>query len=67
LVPGFHSGFPERSGFCFRVNLARDSEAFRDALSNLYSFLRSKTDVRQRRKSKPAMAQVANGFSGSMP
>lgn len=67
IVPGFHSGFPERSGFCFRVNLARDSEAFRDALSNLYSFLRSKTDVRQRRKSKPAMAQVANGFSGSMP
>ena len=67
IVPGFHSGFPERSEFCFRVNLARDSEAFRDALSNLYSFLRSKTDVRQRRKSKPAMAQVANGFSGSMP
>jgi hypothetical protein len=67
LVPGFHSGFPERSGFCFRVNLARDSEAFRDALSRLYPFLRSKSDLRQRRNAKPVMAQAANGFSGSMP
>jgi aspartate/methionine/tyrosine aminotransferase len=67
LVPGFHSGFPERSGFCFRINLACDSEAFRNALSNLYSFLRSKTNVRQRRNAKPAMTQVVNGFSGSMP
>jgi aspartate/methionine/tyrosine aminotransferase len=67
LVPGFHSGFPERSGFCFRINLARDSEAFRDALRRLYPFLRARTDLCQRRNAKPVMAQVANGFSGSIP
>jgi aspartate/methionine/tyrosine aminotransferase len=67
IVPGFYSGFPERSGFCFRINLACDSETFRDALSRLYPFLRSKTDLCQRRNSRPVMAQVANGFSGSIP
>lgn len=42
LVPGFRSGFDERSGFCFRINLARDSDEFRSGLKKLYSFLRSK-------------------------
>jgi aspartate/methionine/tyrosine aminotransferase len=42
LVPGFRSGFDERSGFCFRINLARDSDEFRGALKKLYSFLRAK-------------------------
>lgn len=35
IVSGFHSAFPERRGFCFRINLARDSEAFRDALGSV--------------------------------
>jgi aspartate/methionine/tyrosine aminotransferase len=64
MVPGFHSGFPERSGFCFRINLARDSEVFRDALGRLYPFLRGKTDLCQRRNARPVMAQVATGSPG---
>jgi aspartate/methionine/tyrosine aminotransferase len=42
LIPGFRSGFDERSGFCFRINLARDSDAFRGAVERLYSFLHAK-------------------------
>lgn len=42
LIPGFRSGFDERSGFCFRINLARDSGAFRDAVERLYSFLHAR-------------------------
>lgn len=42
LIPGFRSGFDERSGFCFRINLARDSGAFREAVERLYGFLHAK-------------------------
>ena len=42
LIPGFRSGFDERSGFCFRINLARDSDAFRVTVERLYSFLHAK-------------------------
>lgn len=42
LIPGFRSGFDERSGFCFRINLARDSGAFRETVALLYSFLHAR-------------------------
>lgn len=42
LIPGFRNGFDERSGFCFRINLARDSDEFRGAVGRLYSFLHAK-------------------------
>ncbi|MEZ5788891.1 MAG: aminotransferase class I/II-fold pyridoxal phosphate-dependent enzyme [Xanthobacteraceae bacterium] len=45
LIPGFRSGFDERSGFCFRVNLARDSHEFRGAVARLYAFLSAKHET----------------------
>jgi aspartate/methionine/tyrosine aminotransferase len=41
LVPGTRSGFDARRGFCFRVNLAQDCLTFREALPELYGFLRA--------------------------
>lgn len=67
LVPGFHSGFPERSGFCFRVNLACDSEAFRHALRRLYSFLRSKSARQRWSNARSAAAPIATGFPALAP
>jgi len=48
LVPGTRSGFDARRGFCFRVNLARDCEAFRDGLRALYAFLQRKSAATSR-------------------
>lgn len=39
FIPGNRSGFGADSGFCFRVNLARDSLRFRGALQRLYRHL----------------------------
>ncbi|MDA9435067.1 hypothetical protein XH88_25330 [Bradyrhizobium sp. CCBAU 51627] len=36
FIPGNRSGFDPDSGFCFRVNLSRDSPRFRGALRRLY-------------------------------
>lgn len=49
LVPGTRSGFDARRGFCFRVNLARDCEVFRDGLRALYEFLQRKVAATSRR------------------
>jgi hypothetical protein len=39
LIPGTRSGFDAAYGFCFRVNLAQDSDEFRSSLLKLYRFL----------------------------
>jgi aspartate/methionine/tyrosine aminotransferase len=39
VIPGTRSGFDESYGFCFRVNLAQDSDEFRTSLLHLYKFL----------------------------
>src|SRR5579871_3409230 len=41
VVPAMHSGFDAQCGFCFRINLARDSDDFRAALPKLYKFLQA--------------------------
>ncbi|MBV8824537.1 MAG: hypothetical protein JO220_06105 [Hyphomicrobiales bacterium] len=43
LIPGSRSGFDPQHGFCFRVNLAQDSDEFRSALPGLYKFLSNTT------------------------
>lgn len=67
VVPGSHSGLPEGSGFCFRVNLARDSEAFRHALPRLYSFLRSRRALERRSAARSAATPIATDFPALAP
>jgi aspartate/methionine/tyrosine aminotransferase len=61
LIPGTRSGFDESYGFCFRVNLAQDSDEFRSSLSRLYRFLAS-TDCDftygQRRQARPSPSEL---------
>ncbi len=56
VVPGSCSGFDPRRAFCFRVNLARDSRAFRVALEKLYDYLGAKAAAAAIRASAVASA-----------
>lgn len=41
FIPGTYNKFPESYGFCFRINLARDSPQFRASIIRLISYISS--------------------------
>jgi aspartate/methionine/tyrosine aminotransferase len=57
VIPGTRSAFDTKHGFCFRVNLARDSAEFRYALTALYKLLGEASAISRLRKAPSRSCQ----------